>query len=355
VIDLRGLRAMVGGATQGIGWAAACKLAELGGTVVLLGRDEAALARRVAELPRSDGQTHRYLCQDFSDPEALAEKAAAHLAEFGDCTILVNNTGDRPAGRSSMRHRRPLKPRSPAIWSAINCWPRPCYRACSGRRMAESSTSSPLRSAPPSRDWEFPIRPGEPSPVGPRRWRERLPGGASPSTACYRDSPTPPAWASWPSIGPRRGVARSRRYGPVGSLPSRQVGWASRKKSQTSSHCWPRRLPRTSTAWSSPWMAARPRPSERALASERTVHPNRQRIRTGSASASTVRRNGRRAAREPADKAMRSIPACRREEAAAAVCPGHKQGGRRVAHRRTPSRPDAAAGLEGLAGLAGPT
>jgi 3-oxoacyl-[acyl-carrier protein] reductase len=98
VIDLRGLRAMVGGATQGIGWAAACKLAELGGTVVLLGRDEAALARRVAELPRSEGQTHRYLCQDFSDPEALAEKAAAHLAEFGDCTILVNNTGGPPGG-----------------------------------------------------------------------------------------------------------------------------------------------------------------------------------------------------------------------------------------------------------------
>ena len=91
-------RALVGGSTQGIGRAVAQVLAERGGGLTLLARNEARLRETVAALPTPTGHVHDYLVADFDDPSHLAEVVHGHLvAHPAGFHILVNNTGG-PAG-----------------------------------------------------------------------------------------------------------------------------------------------------------------------------------------------------------------------------------------------------------------
>ena len=69
-LTLTGKTALVCGSTQGIGRAAAIELALLGANVVLMARNEEALNATLAELDTTQGQTHRYLVADFSQPDA---------------------------------------------------------------------------------------------------------------------------------------------------------------------------------------------------------------------------------------------------------------------------------------------
>lgn len=96
-LDLTGKTALVGGSTQGIGRAAAVELALLGANVVLMARNEQTLKTTVAHLPTPNGQTHRYIVADFSQPDAVPNAITRHLVQFPDLHILVNNTGG-PAG-----------------------------------------------------------------------------------------------------------------------------------------------------------------------------------------------------------------------------------------------------------------
>ena len=96
--QLEGRQALVCGSTRGIGRACAHELARLGAAVTLVARDQAALRRVRSELATAAGQTHRYLCADFADPDAVRDQAAAHLADHGPVHILVNNTGGPPPG-----------------------------------------------------------------------------------------------------------------------------------------------------------------------------------------------------------------------------------------------------------------
>lgn len=95
---LAGRRAIACGSTQGIGRACAMQFARLGAEVTLVARDEAALRRVRDELPAGEGQQHRFLCADFNEPDALAEKVRAYLAETGPVQILLNNSGGPPSG-----------------------------------------------------------------------------------------------------------------------------------------------------------------------------------------------------------------------------------------------------------------
>jgi 3-oxoacyl-[acyl-carrier protein] reductase len=95
---LVGKKALVGGASQGIGRACAIELAKLGAGVTIMARDEKALADVVAKLDVSGGQKHDFLAVDFSDPNALCERVTRHLQDRGPVQILVNNTGGPPHG-----------------------------------------------------------------------------------------------------------------------------------------------------------------------------------------------------------------------------------------------------------------
>jgi 3-oxoacyl-[acyl-carrier protein] reductase len=97
-IQLSGKRALVCGASQGIGRAVALELAALGAGVTVFGRNGEALDAVRRELATSAGQKHHALAADFSRPEGVKAAAEQHLAATGPIQILVNNTGGPPPG-----------------------------------------------------------------------------------------------------------------------------------------------------------------------------------------------------------------------------------------------------------------
>lgn len=97
-LDLTDKHAVVCGSTQGIGLASAIEIAELGANVTLVARNEEKLKQAVAQLDTSKGQKHQFVTADFTEPEALQQKLAAHIESYGAAHILVNNTGGPPGG-----------------------------------------------------------------------------------------------------------------------------------------------------------------------------------------------------------------------------------------------------------------
>ncbi|MFT3896254.1 MAG: SDR family oxidoreductase [Thermomonas sp.] len=96
-LDLSGRHALVCGASEGIGLAAARELALLGADVTLLARREDALRAACASLSKREGQRHDFVVADAAHTDALA-KTATELAAKHPVHILVNNTGGPPAG-----------------------------------------------------------------------------------------------------------------------------------------------------------------------------------------------------------------------------------------------------------------
>lgn len=97
-IDLSGKKAIVCGASKGIGRAAAQELASLGASVTVTARSEEKLRQVCQALACTEGQRHQWLTADFGKPELLKELIGAHLKESGPYHILVNNSGGPPAG-----------------------------------------------------------------------------------------------------------------------------------------------------------------------------------------------------------------------------------------------------------------
>lgn len=101
--SLHGRRALVCGASQGIGFAAAQELAALGASVTVVARDVERLKSVAKLLPLVPGaeQAHRWFAADFSRPDAVREAVKtelSHQSAAGPYTILVNNTGGPPGG-----------------------------------------------------------------------------------------------------------------------------------------------------------------------------------------------------------------------------------------------------------------
>lgn len=96
---LQGKRALVCGASQGIGRAIAKKLAQSGAEVIALSRSEETLQELVQELKKSSGNpTHHFLSLDIEDRVVLKEKIQSLIQQMGSIEILVNNSGGPPAG-----------------------------------------------------------------------------------------------------------------------------------------------------------------------------------------------------------------------------------------------------------------
>ena len=99
-LNLAGRHALVCGASEGIGRAAAVELALLGADVTVLARRATVLADVVAALPRvAEGQRHGALAQDVADTAALDAAVRTVLVDH-PVHILVNNTGGPPGGRA---------------------------------------------------------------------------------------------------------------------------------------------------------------------------------------------------------------------------------------------------------------
>jgi NAD(P)-dependent dehydrogenase (short-subunit alcohol dehydrogenase family) len=87
-MDLVGQRALVTGATSGIGRAVALKLAEEGADVIVAGRDAERGAETVAAI-EAEGGSARFVAADLDDLDSVARLAE----QAGDVDILVNNAG----------------------------------------------------------------------------------------------------------------------------------------------------------------------------------------------------------------------------------------------------------------------
>lgn len=95
-LRLNNKNALVCGGTDGIGWASAKLIAEMGANVCLFARNEEKLAKRLQELPQKDKQHHSFLVADFSKltfVEKAMEKADKQFH------ILINNTGGPTGGK----------------------------------------------------------------------------------------------------------------------------------------------------------------------------------------------------------------------------------------------------------------
>jgi 3-oxoacyl-[acyl-carrier protein] reductase len=97
-LNLSGKNALVCGASDGIGKAAALELARMGANVTLLARNPEKLQSVLAELSTPSGQTHQFLSADFNDLISLEAVITAALEKGQTYNILINNTGGPPAG-----------------------------------------------------------------------------------------------------------------------------------------------------------------------------------------------------------------------------------------------------------------
>ena len=96
-LPLQGRHALVCGASEGIGRAAATALAELGASVTVLARRPEKLASVRDALPRPAQQAHAMLACDMSDAAAL-RAAVELLCAQRPVQLLLNNTAGPPGG-----------------------------------------------------------------------------------------------------------------------------------------------------------------------------------------------------------------------------------------------------------------
>ncbi|KJK49346.1 short-chain dehydrogenase [Lentzea aerocolonigenes] len=89
--ELEGKKALVTGATSGIGRSIAVKLAEAGATVYLTGR-RAELGKETVELIEQAGGTGHFIVSDVASVDDVRKLAE----EVGEVDVLVNNAGIFP-------------------------------------------------------------------------------------------------------------------------------------------------------------------------------------------------------------------------------------------------------------------
>jgi 3-oxoacyl-[acyl-carrier protein] reductase len=92
------INALVCGSTQGIGKAAAMKLAEMGVNIILLARSKEKLLMTLKELPNNGTQHHQCLVADFSNPEELKKVITDFIRSGNIVNVLINNTGGPKGG-----------------------------------------------------------------------------------------------------------------------------------------------------------------------------------------------------------------------------------------------------------------
>jgi 3-oxoacyl-[acyl-carrier protein] reductase len=97
-IDLAGKRAVVCGASQGIGRAVAIELAAQRAGVTLVGRNPERLKEVLDVLPCEKDVPHHLVVADFTWPDEVKTAVERHVAATGPVHILVNNTGGPAPG-----------------------------------------------------------------------------------------------------------------------------------------------------------------------------------------------------------------------------------------------------------------
>ena len=91
--DLQGQTAIVTGASRGLGYAIAERLAKAGAKVHLIARNQGGVEEAAAKLAAATGAQTKAWAADVGDAESLGNAIAAILKESPTVEILVNNAG----------------------------------------------------------------------------------------------------------------------------------------------------------------------------------------------------------------------------------------------------------------------
>lgn len=102
-LQLKGKRAIVTGASRGIGKAIARQLAEEGVEVVIAARGREALEATAVELARDTGARIVPVAADTADDASVDALVAATLSALGGVDILINNAATPGGGAPSAR------------------------------------------------------------------------------------------------------------------------------------------------------------------------------------------------------------------------------------------------------------
>jgi 3-oxoacyl-[acyl-carrier protein] reductase len=98
-LQLKGLKALVTGASQGLGFATARELAQEGCLVAINGRDAENLTRRAQELADESGSEIVSTPGDVTDAVFATKIVQDTVAALGGLDLLVTNAGGPPAGK----------------------------------------------------------------------------------------------------------------------------------------------------------------------------------------------------------------------------------------------------------------
>ncbi len=97
-LGLSGKIAIVCGASQGLGFAAALELAREGCTVIICSRNKDRIELAAQRIEQTTGRAAHPFVVDLGSTEQIQHFARQALEQFSTIHILVNNTGGPPAG-----------------------------------------------------------------------------------------------------------------------------------------------------------------------------------------------------------------------------------------------------------------